>query len=269
MGRRALCAICLLVGTTPAAADVAVGADVPFTATELSAALAPRGIALAEGTVTLVAPSTVELATPAGRHRVELGDARGQAAARLVALHLVESGDAIDLPGPTAIVATAAPRVATAWHLAVAMGAGRGTQAADLTLGALRAEATWARGAWRWGGALGWLHGFARAKDPMQPVTADLGIARAFGGVGVGRFEIVAGPAVIAYRVRGAASGVAWGAGGSVRAVLAGTARWTLVASCDADAIAHRVVVRYDGAELAATPRVALTAGLGVRWEGP
>src|SRR5215213_9571089 len=116
MARLALCTTIALVTVTPAAADVVVGADVPFSTPELTAALSVRGMAPREVAVRLVTPTAVELRTPVGNQRVELGAARGPAAARLVALHLAETGDAIELP---AVVAVGEPRPASSWQVEV------------------------------------------------------------------------------------------------------------------------------------------------------
>ena len=248
----------MLLLAVPAAADVAVGEGVPFTAGELDAALAPRGIELHAGTIRMVAPTTVEVTTANGRDHVELGGAHGPAAARLVALHLV---DAAEIDAPPAIPPRAARRIA------VASGVGRGTSAIDLTMLALRVDATWGRGPWRWGASAGWLHGLAKAEDPAQPVDANISIVRAVAGAGVGRVELVGGPALVAYT--SVAAGVTWGLGGGARVRLAGTARWSAIASLDADVFGHRVVVAFDGVDFAATPRVAVTAALGIRWEAP
>jgi hypothetical protein len=274
MGRLALGMVGLVgvaVGVpATAVAELAVGPDVPFTAGELEAALVPRGIAVPDGTVALVAATTVELTTPAGRQHVELGPARGVAAARLVALHLAEPGDAVDLPAAELVAAAPPVAVAPTWRLSLVTGVGRGAAAIDFGLLAVRADATRAHGRWRYGASLGWLHGLAQAADPTRPVGADLGIARIAAGVALGRVEVVAGPALVVHRVSGSgSSGASWGAGGSVRARLLGVDRWSVIATGDVDVLGHRVVVARDGAEFAATPRVAFTGALGVRWEGP
>ena len=59
------------------------------------------------------------------------------------------------------------------------------------------------------------------------------------------------------------------GAGGSLRVLLFGSAGWQAIASADLDVFGERVIVARAGAELIATPSFALTAALGVAWEGP
>src|SRR3954462_14730872 len=76
------------VAVRPACADVAVAAGVPFSGAELTDALARRGAAPGDVAVSPVSPTAVELRTAVGRQRVELGEAPGPAAARLVALQL-------------------------------------------------------------------------------------------------------------------------------------------------------------------------------------
>jgi hypothetical protein len=62
---------------------------------------------------------------------------------------------------------------------------------------------------------------------------------------------------------------VTLGAGCSLRVVLFARAGWQALASADIDVFAHRVVVESAGQEVAHTPRLAITAALGVAWEGP
>jgi hypothetical protein len=230
-------------------------------------------------TITLTAPTRVELRTPEGSQQVELGTARGPTAARLVALYLVETGSAIDLPAPAGGVsamgvsamgiATVEARSPSSWHLDIASGIGHGAASIDLTMLSLHGEAIWRRGTLRWGGSLGWLHGLAKAADPTQPISADLGVVRAVAGLGVGRIEIIAGPELVAYRVGTTGSKLGFGAGGGVRAWIARIGRWRVIAGCDVDVFNRRVVAALDGVQFAATPRVAISAMLGLRWESP
>jgi len=58
-----------------AQAEVAVATGVPFTALELSVALAVRGAKVSDITVRAVSRTVVELRTSVGNHRVDLGTA--------------------------------------------------------------------------------------------------------------------------------------------------------------------------------------------------
>ena len=267
MTRLALVLLLAMVRVAPAHAGIAVDAGVPFTVAELTTALALRGAPATDIVVRAVSPTLVELQTSVGRQRVELGAMHGTAAARLVALQLAPLG------GDTALAARAELAAggpgAPSWEIGVAGGGGRGVAALDFALTALRADAMQRSGAWRWGISAGWLHGLARSPDGRAPATADLYPLRAIAGVVAGRFELVAGPEVVAYRVTAASPGFAGGAGGAVRARFAAGPQWHSVASLDVEGFLHRVIVARDGMQFAATPRVAVTATLGVVWGAP
>src|SRR5437868_129727 len=113
------------VAARPAFADVTVAAGAPFTRAELTDALARRGAAPGDVAVSVVSPTAVELRTAVGRQRVELGDAHGPAAARLVALQLA----GFQPPAFTAGPAPAAPSPEAVWSLGAAVGGGAGTAA--------------------------------------------------------------------------------------------------------------------------------------------
>ena len=89
---------------------------------------------------------------------------------------------------------------------------------------------------------------------------------RHFFGFGNGWLSVVAGPELVGYRVSGVSPGVTAGVGGGIRATLVGAAHWHAIAGADMDAFLHRVIVARDSFEFAATPRVALTALVGLVW---
>jgi hypothetical protein len=170
------------------------------------------------------------------------------------------------VPVPVSAVLTAheaAPR-APDWIVDLAVGGGRGMSAQDFALATVRADAIATLGPWCWGAGLEWLHGLAPALDPIK---ADLGALRADLGVAAGRFRVLAGPALMGYRVAGA-SGVAFGAGGELRVQLPGGAGWHTMAGAQLDGFFHRIFVERDGVPLASTPRVAVTAMFGIAWGG-
>jgi hypothetical protein len=267
VSRLAVALLTLISVAAPARAEVAVAPGVPFTASELVAALALRGAIADQVAVHAVSPTEVELRTPAGRQRIELGTARGPAAARLVALQLtLSSALPVPLPTPAAEAVRESP-AAPDWTFDLMVGGGRGASPRDFALAAVRADAIATLGRWRWGAGLGWLHGLAPALAGPTAVGADLGALRAGLGVAAGRFEVLAGPALMGYRVAGA-SGVAFGAGGELRVRLPGGAGWHTMAGAQLDVFFHRIMIERDGMPIASTPRVALTALFGIAWGG-
>jgi hypothetical protein len=270
VGRLALGVLTLVTGIAVARAEVAVGAGVPFSADDLTAALALRGAPLVDIAVRSLAPTMVELATPLGRLQIDLGAARGASAARLVALQLVPMSLEPSLAGPFAL--PPAPRSVEdhGWMFGVTAGGGRGIEGTDLGVVAVRGDAMWASGAWRFGGSVGWLHEIRGADQGMPGVTADFAAIRAVGGVAIGPFELVAGPELAPYRMAGTPSGVTVGAGGSVRVLLLQSqTRGQAFATADLELFAHRLVVESAGMELAATPRAMVTVAVGLAWGGP
>jgi hypothetical protein len=271
VGRIALCVIVAIMGGSPAArGDVAIEAGVPFTAPELTAALAMRGAPPpGDLTIRVVSPTAVELTTAVGVQRIDLGAARGEEAARLVALQLVPLSLEPGLPAPFALAAGSRTGDDHGWMFGITAGGGRGLEGADLGVAAVRAEAMWARAAWRCGVSVGWLHEIAGAEPGMAGITAEFAAIRGVAGIAVGPFELVAGPELVPYRIGGAASGITVGASGSVRVVLVARRSWQALATADIELFAHRLVFERDGMELATTPRAMITAALGVAWGGP
>src|SRR5690348_9860689 len=88
-----------LAVASPAYAQVEVGPGVPFSASDLDVALATRG-ATGDVTVTALTSSTVEVVTATTSVRIDLGGVRGPAAARLLAMRLLD----VDSPGLAAEV---------------------------------------------------------------------------------------------------------------------------------------------------------------------
>lgn len=276
--------LALVVVAAPARADVSVEDGVPFTAPELTEALLVRGTAVRDIMVRALSGTAIELQTPAGRQRVDLGMTHGAEAARLVALQLAPLSLDAALPAPLAVASSPSRGQAedSGWMLGISAGGGRGIAPIEVALGVVRADATCARGLVRYGASIGWLHGFTRhltraAPSPANPagtedlgaVHANLGVVRAVVGFAYGPFELVAGPELIGYAATSTPSGAMFGAGGSLRVLLVGGAGWQAIASADLDVFGKRVIVARGGAELVATPSFALTAALGVAWEGP
>lgn len=268
MARIAVVLLTWVSAIAVARAEVTVTPGVPFTASELVAALALRGAIVDRVDVQALSPTAVMLRTPAGMQRVEIDGARGPAAARLVALQLtLSAAPPVPLPAPTAVAPGEATPRPPAWTFDLTVGGGRGVSARDLSLAAARADAIATLGHWRWGVGVAWLHGLAPARDGRPAIDADLGALRVAFGVATGRFAALAGPGLMGYRVAGAA-GAAFAAGGELRVRLPGGVGWHTMAGAQLDVFFHRVLIERDGAPLASTPRVAVTAMFGIAWGG-
>lgn len=258
----------------PAAAEVRVDGAVPFSSEELRAALATRGLVLLDVQVLRSLPTGVEVRTPAGQQRIELGEASGVAAARIVALNLAEP-----LPGLSMSLAEEGPRSAMrsaalsgrgagrGARIGFATGVGRGVERDDLSLLTLRADLMWMEGWLRWGCGVAWLRGIAPAGGMQGGLGADLKVVRLAIGAGTGRVEGTFGPAVVLYEVDEAHPAVSVGLGGSLRVRLFTLESLRASAGIDLDAFRHRVVARLDGEAFSSTPRVAVQGLLGLEWE--
>lgn len=241
-----------------ARAEVEVGDGVPFTASELESALLTRGVEPAL-TVRAVSGSTIEVRTPATAERIDLGGARGPAAARLVAVYLAEAPE----PALATVEVRAPARRSRPVWLRVAAIAGRGAASDDLALIGPEAGVRTGRGRWQLGAELAWLHG--QAADPGAAVRANLGLARIAIGAQVGAVELTAGPTLGRYGV-GARRG--WMRGGHVDAAVrvVGGATWRVRVGARAELLDPRVEVRLDGRAFTATPRLALTGAIAFEW---
>lgn len=264
---RVPCALLLLAIATPAQAGVVVGEGVPFSAEDLERALAARtrDVAALAIDVQAIAPDRLRVVGPNGRWDVELGEARGRAAARLVALNVLgDDGGDVDIVAP----ARPAARPARALALTVGGGASRGVGAADLAATVLAVEVT-TGGRWRIGAGLDWRAAIEATPTGAEPVDGHTWLARALIGRAFGRAEVVAGPLVGRLRVDSTVGATAWQSGAAV-AVRAGWAiapGWTVVVGAGGDGYRHRIEVRRAGQVVATTPRVALAATVGLRWE--
>jgi hypothetical protein len=251
---------CLLV-CGPARAGVRVDGATPFAADELSAALASRG-GPPDVVVVAADPGAVQVQVDGRTFRITLGGARGRVAARIVAAHVA---DLRASPSPSRSLAPTLA-VPERGHLEVSAsaGLGGGLQARDLLALRVAAELR-GGGTWRWMAGIGWIRG---AGGDGRLGATDLGVARTGLGLAVGRLDMTTGPLLARYHVDGgAASGWTPGWHGGVRLRAFAPSRWRIHATLDGEWLQHRVVVRVDGEPVAATPRVALSAGLSVGWE--
>ena len=265
---RAGCALLLLAIASPARAGVVVGAGVPFTADELSYALAarrPAAVATAFE-VRLVAPARLQVVSDGGRWDVEVGDAQGAAAARLVALNVLGAAEGVEEP----VAARPATRRRPVRVTAVA-GAGRGVGKDDLPAVTAALEAATGR-RWWLGAGFEWQESLAAPAGEAAPVDAQAWLVRVVVGRSLGPVELSAGPLVgrVALDADGATSSGQTGVSFRARAGWPLAPRWTLMLGAAADGYRRSVELRRDGALVASTPRVSIGATVGLRWElGP
>jgi len=227
-------ALCLLGGS--ARADVVVRPGVAFTAAQLEAAIRARGgpeESKLDVEVSSSGPGRLALVMPAGRWEIVLGVASGEAAARVVALHVIELwagtaatavSAAVAASEGVAAVKPSAPegggaRVRVAgWQAPgaeIGTVAPRGPRALDAGLQAQYRVAVLGVGGFgfrtrdfglvggaidvtradRWlvGAGLGWQRGLTMSYGTGPPIAADLVRAHVGGGVAVGSAELVAG----------------------------------------------------------------------------
>lgn len=286
-------ALCLLAAV-PARAGVVVRPGVPFTAAQLEAAITARGGPEETGLdieISSPSPERLALVTPQGRWEIEIGAASGDAAARVIALHVIElAGEGPAVPAPftapaeAAATPTAAVRVpispdAHDQYRLAALGVGsRGTRAGDFTSLGGRIELT-RMGRWIIGGGIAWQHGLTIEHAPGVPIAAELIRVRAVAGVALGPAELVAVGFAGRNIVDGGTGTISrWDTGlaTEVRAALPVSAAWAIVIAAGAELFRERIEVQFDTAVLqapppttvGATPRVALSGGIGLAWTG-
>jgi hypothetical protein len=287
--------LCLLAAV-PARAGVIVQPGVPFTVAQLEVAIAARGGPEETGLdieVSSPSPERLVLVTLRGRWEIEIGAASGEAAARIVALHVIElAGEAAAIPAAAsaapagrhvAIPAAAvqrpiSPPMQDHYRLA-ALGVGsRGTRAGDFTSlgGAVELTRT---GRWIVGGGIAWQHGLAIEHTPGVPIAADLVRARAVVGMALGPVELVAVGFAGRNVVDGGTGTISrWDSGlaAEVRAALPVSAAWAIMIAAGAELFRERIEVQFDptvaqfspATLVGATPRVALSGGIGLAWIG-
>lgn len=307
-GLSALLLATLAVAPAAARAGVVVGEGVPFTEGELSAALAARA-ATAPDVLVEVPPgpasshrgsaaADVLVTTPAGAWTISLGDARGPSAARLVALHLIDTSDGGSAVAPPPALAPRTParrRVAAApletpptddgadassaagarpsvRRIAFAAGIARGTDDDDLLAATWSCEVTVARGHWVGGAALSLqVTGPSEDRRAGEPITMSMGQLRALIGVRQGSFELVGGPhagLLFVDEIPGSRVRMMTGLGGAVRVRQPLRPRgWSLQIAAGADGYRHRVMVDASGTPLASSARVAFLFNIGLSGE--
>lgn len=280
-------ALCLLA-TSPVDAGVLVQPGVPFSAAQLAEAITLRGGADPDRlsiTVSSLGRERLALVTPDGRWEIEIGEADGGTAARVVALYVIELEVGVGATGaPDRLVATRAAEVgrpavgaADRYRLAVLGIGSRGVDDGDFTLMGTAIEVT--RGArWVTGGGIAWQHGLTITPSSTgmlgagaRPISADLIRLRVVAGAALGPLEVVAGGFAGRVLVDAGTGGLSrWSTGlvAEARAVLPVSAAWAVELAADAEVFRDRIEVRSGGAAIGATPRGSLGGRIGLAWTG-
>lgn len=260
----------LLWGAT-ARAEVVIDPEVPFTEEQLAAAMAARG---RDGRGLLLEisrpiPGVLLLVLAARRWEIPLGPERGETAARVVALYVIElSEPPLEISGAER---AAAPPPGGARYRVAALGVGAlGIRAGDFTSVGGAFEVTRV-GRWVTSAGLSWQRGLTIDRDPGAPIRAELFRLRGMAGVALGQAELVAGGfagRMIVDGGTGVIDGWALGAAAELRATAPVAAGWSIAFSAGVEVFRHRVEVRLEEDRLGATPRVALAGGVGLAWIG-
>lgn len=273
-------ALCLLTAAS-ARAGVLVQPGVPFTAAELEAAIAVRGGPGADRLDLEVSSSRpgrlVLVATPGGRWEIEVGPAGGEAAARVVALYVLELGvDVVvrEVPADAATPRTAEgsapapPGARDPYRLAMLGLGSRGMDAGDFAWVGGAIELTHI-GPWIAGGGFSWQYGLPIQRAPGKPISAELVRAQLVGGVAFGPLELVAGGFAGRLFVDTGTDVLGrWSTGllGEARAVLPVSPAWGVEIAADAELFRDRIEVRFGTDPIGATSRTAFGARIGFAW---
>lgn len=265
----------------PARAGVVVQPEVPFTEVQLAALIAVRG-ETGEGTldieVSRLSPGRLELVTRDGHWEIEIGAAIGAAAARIVALHVLELAvphvavrtaiAEFAEPARADRLVSALPSAGDRLRLTTLGVAAVGSRTRDFMLvgGAVELSRV---GRWVAGGGIAAQHGLAISSPPAAPISANLVRARVVGGVAVGMTELVAGGFAGRAIVDGGTGIVSrWTTGllAEVRVALPVSGPWSLVIEAGGEVFREQIEVRVGGTRVGNTPRAALGAGFGLAW---
>jgi hypothetical protein len=279
--------LCLLAAAS-ARAGVVVQSGVPFTAAQLETAIAVRGGA-GEGGLDLEVSSggpgrLVLVMAPGWSWEIQIGPASGAAAARVVALYVIELGADVVIRGaPADAPSDAAMLRATAGSAPVPVEAPDRYRLALLAMGSRGMDAgdfAWTGGAielthlgpWIAGGGFSWQYGLPIERAPGQPISAELIRVRLVGGVALGPLELVAGGFAGRLFVNSGSEVLGrWSTGvvGEARAALPVSSAWAIEIATDAELFRERIEVRFGADSIGATPRTALGARIGLAWTEP
>jgi hypothetical protein len=307
-------ACALLLGTGPRAfgqeapAPIAVvdPSAVPFSSGELTQALLARMFPDGEAgpprvQVTPAGDGTVNVQVGNRSRRVELAERTGPAAARIVAIVILElmsdggadtSADAeaaegaaaapespavtvaqaARSPAPASVAATATPEASSPAVLSLYLtgGAAKGLGAGELLAGTVDLDLAIPIGErLRIAPSVGFVYMPPRTPGAWNNVSFASGVGRVLAGTSWGLLDFFGGPFVASYKINGDTQhdGTLFGVEALARVAVPvwGSAR--LVAATRAHAYANRVRVSYTDGATYATPRLELTLGVGVAWD--
>ncbi|HWJ55687.1 MAG TPA: hypothetical protein VNR90_05700 [Vicinamibacterales bacterium] len=280
-----------------AAVDVSLAEEAPFAPTELDDAVRAR--VPDQGDVRVVVspsgPGTVVVRVGDKAQVVEVGDRRGTAAARVVALVIADliaaelvpavaaaPADDAETQGdksesapdaPAVLVRDPAPVARQAqppYRIAAAAGASKGIGAQEPFCARVDADVSRPlAGPFVVGAALGLV--LIPTRDGGQPdeLSYTAGVARVWAGWRAGVLGLGIGPFVSPYRVGGAVEhmGVLAGAGVHARVTTPLAEKVLLVAELRGDAYANRIHVTWPGLGGFATPRAEVALVAGLAWD--
>jgi hypothetical protein len=267
-----------LLTAASARADVVVQAGVPFTAAQLEAAIAVRsgsGERRPDLEIARVYPGRLVLVAAGRRWEIDIGPASGAAAARVMALFVIELGVDVVVrevpaaaPRAAAVTAPHAAEAADHYRLAVLGSGSRGMDAGDFAWAGGAIELTHV-GPWIAGGGLSWQYGLPIERAPGMPISAELLRARLIGGIGLGPLELVAGGFAGRLFVTSGSDVLGrWSTGlvGEARAALPVSSAWAVEVAAEAELFRERIEVDFGTARIGATPRTALGVRIGLAW---
>lgn len=269
-----------LLSAASARAGVVVQPGVLFTAAQLEAAIAVRGGPSAgrlDIEVSRSSPGRLVVVSPRGRWEIEIDPADGQAAARVVALYVIELGVGAAVTESSSEAATprmpegslpVPPGARDPYRVAVLGVASRGMDARDFTWvgGAIELTHT---GRWIAAGGLSWQAGLTIRRSSGAPISAELVRARAVGGVALGPLELVAGGFAGRIFLDGGTDVLGrWSTGMvvEVRAAVPVSSGCVVEIAADAELFRERIEVWFGNDPIGATPRVAIGARIGLAW---
>jgi hypothetical protein len=216
---------------------------------------------------------------------VPVGDQRGIAAARLVAVAIADLAaqmpeeevavvEASTSTPPAEKLAVAAPAASPATRQSTQVGAalqmGRGVGDIEPATFGVGVDLLLAQGALVFGAGAGVARAPTQRAGLPDEATLTTATVRAWLGARIGNLDLLAGPFAAPYQLDGGFSrtGALFGAGALVRYRRLIGARTHLTAAMRADAFANRFRVSVgDAAPSLATPRVAVALEIGLAWE--
>ncbi len=266
----------------------------PFSDTELQRALLARLLPSPDETgpaaarVAPAGPGAVSVRVGDQSRVVVVGDRKGIAAARVVALVIAElmmspgpapSIDAAEppeaAPAPSAVARAGLEPVGAArghvWRATVAGGLSKGTGSEELAAAALDADLVipLGDGGWKLSPSLGLRFMPTRNADTFHEVSFVSAVARLLCGGARGPIGLFAGPFVSAYAIGGATahSGFLFGAEAMARVAAPLSRSMRLAVETRLDGYVNRLQADWLAGGGYATPRVGVGIGIGLAWD--